>query len=216
MDGPTSIAGLESLIAGVSDAQKEMAAKLSRLETTLATLASKQEVADTIDSNRDKLEALSRTVERLDLLAKERAHLGDDMQTLVKDINDRMSGLEQRLSGTVSEIKLGMAGRLSTVETELRSRVSVVELRKLASEIKDRAHADEVRAVQEHVNKVRDEASERIDDVCERNFSMRQQLDDKMGQMQAAAASLQESVDARALRLEQQASQARDPAATAA
>ena len=61
---------------------------------------------------------------------------------------------------------LSLSGRLNTVESDLRNRASVAEMRKLGSEIDERVKREEVRGLQEQVNKVQQAQSVKCNDYA--------------------------------------------------
>mmetsp|Transcript_72206 Transcript_72206/g.191929 ORF Transcript_72206/g.191929 Transcript_72206/m.191929 type:complete len:679 (+) Transcript_72206:121-2157(+) len=207
MAGLINFGGLEELIHGVVENNKELAAQVQQLETTLATMASKQELQENQQSLVEALAKQERQIERLDLAAKSGQHVIDEVPSMQKELHSRMTELEQRLSTDVNNSNMSLTGRLNTVESDLRNRASVAEMRKLGAEVEERVKRDEVRDLQGQVNKVRDEASERIDDIGERTFNMRKELDERLQLLQASSESMQKAVQDRTARLEEQSTQ---------
>ena len=207
MAGLISFGPLEDMIHGVVETNKELTAQVQQLQTTLATMASKEELAASALDLNEALAKQERTLERLDLSAKSGQHLIDEVPAMQKELHSRMTELEQRLSTDVNNASLSLSGRLNTVESDLRNRASVAEMRKLGSEIDERVKREEVRGLQDQVNKVRDEASERIDDIGERTFNMRKELDERLQLLQSSSESMQQAVNSRTARLEEQSTQ---------
>eukprot|EP00966_Prymnesium_polylepis_P006793 156549-Prymnesium_polylepis.1 len=148
MAGLINFGGLEELIHGVVENNKELAAQVQQLETTLATMASKQELQENQQSLVEALAKQERQIERLDLAAKSGQHVIDEVPSMQKELHSRMTELEQRLSTDVNNSNMSLTGRLNTVESDLRNRASVAEMRKLGAEVEERVKRDEVRDLQ--------------------------------------------------------------------
>ncbi len=199
--------GLQDLITNVTSKQEDMAVTLARLETTMATLASKLDLDNESAKLKETLGKHDRLLERLDVAQRSAAQIIDEMPTIQRELTTRMSDLEQRLGGELSTVSQSLGGRVAHVESELRNKASGSELRKMSNELDDRAKREDLRNVQDLVNKVRDEASDRIDDIGERTFNMRRELDASLDGMQREAEAMQERVEERTNRLEEQSSQ---------
>ena len=200
-----NFAALEENIVQCKKQQEEMSAQLNRLETTVSMLATKAEV-DTMEARlKEQLSLASRALERLDVAQKAASQVVQEMPSIQRELTGRMSELEQRLTGEASNMLQLIGGRLATAEGELRNKASKTDLHKVKTELEDCVRREHVDKMQALVNKVRDEASDRIDGIAERTFNMRKELDAKQDQMSAMNELNQKRVDERTVALEEQA-----------
>ena len=206
-DGLINFGGLEALIHGVVDGQKELAAQVQRIETTLATFASKDELNESTTTTAETMAKVERQLERIDVQHRAGQHIIEEVPEMRRELTTRMTELEQRLTTDVSNATLSLGGRVNACENDLRNRASLAELRKMAADIEERVKREEVRGLQDLVNKVRDEASSRIDDIGERTFSMRKELDERLTALSQASETMERSVTDRTRRLEEQSAQ---------
>ena len=100
-----------------------------------------------------------------------------------------------------------LGGRVTAAEGELRNKASKADLTKMKTELEDCVRRDHVDKLQALVNKVRDEASDRIDGIAERTFNMRKELDSSLDQMTATNELMQKRVDEKTGALEEQATE---------
>ena len=203
--GLINFGGLEALISGVVESQKEMSAEIQRLQTTITTMATKDEMSESDMNTSQALAKVERQLERIDLAHRAGNHVIEEVPEMRREMTARMTELEHRLSADVSNATLNMGGRLNAVENELRNRATVTELRKMNVEIEERVRRDEVLKLQELVNKIRDDSSERIDMISERTFIMRRDMDEKVGQLSLASETIEKAVTVRTKRLEEEA-----------
>lgn len=203
-----NFAALEENIATCMEQQKEMSATLRRLETTVATLASKNEMDDMESRLNEQHSKTTRALEKLDVAQQAAAAIVHEMPQLQRDLTDRMALLEQRLTADLSTMSQTLGGRLSAAEGEVRARATKVEVDRLHTDVGDRATRDDADKLQTLINKVRDECSDRIDSIAERSFGMRKELDASLERITGVAEIMQRSVGERTSALEDQASKA--------
>ena len=148
---------------------------------------------------------MQRAIEKLDVSQMASAQIVHEMPSLQRDLTGRMSELEQRLSKELATQKQDMGQRISAAESDVRNKAAKSEVAKLKSELEERVKRDEVDQMQTFINKIRDEASDRIDAIGERTFNMRKELDSSLDQVQSTTTLVQQRVEERTHSLEEQA-----------
>ena len=113
-----NFAALEENINTALSMQKEMGAQLKRLETTVATLASKSEMDGLESRTKEQMSKMQRALEKLDVAQMASSQIVHEMPSLQRDLTGRMSDLEQRLTGELSVQKQDMGQRMSAAESE--------------------------------------------------------------------------------------------------
>ena len=187
--------------------QKAMSATLARLEETVATLATKSDVAKFEARTKDELSKHSRQIESLELTSVAHGKVVDEMPTMQRGLQDRMAELEQKMSADLSGLSQKLGGRLGICESEVRAKGSLTEMRALAVEVEDRTRREETDKLQYLINKVRDEVSTRIDDIGERTSNMRKDLDTHLDMLTAQSEAITSQVQERTKRLEDESTE---------
>ena len=203
-----NFAALEENIGTCMEQQKEMSATLRRLETTVATLATKMEVEEMESRLKEQNSKTSRALEKLDVAQQAAAAIVAEMPALQRDLTGRMTELEQRLTSDLSAMSRELGGRMSTAESELRARATKMEMDRLHTAVEDRATRGDADKLQTLINKIRDECSDRIDSIAERSLGMRKELDGSLEQITGVSEMMQRSVGERTTALEEQAARA--------
>ena len=160
--------------------QAEMADTISKMQDEIKTLATKKEMAAMEAKLQGTLDKQQRDIERLDVAMSAASQVVNDMPAIQRDLGTRMADLEQRLSAEVANQAQVLGGRVTAAEGELRNKASKADLTKMKTELEDCVRRDHVDKLQALVNKVRDEASDRIDGIAERTLNMRRELDSSM------------------------------------
>ena len=202
-----NFAALEEDIGTCAKQQVEMGSSLGRLETTVATLASKAEVDAMETRLKEQLSKASRALERLDMAQQAASQVVQEMPSIQRELTARMSDLEQKLSAEVSNLSQTLGARVGAAESELRNKASKSDLSKIKIELEDCVRREHVDKLQTLINKVRDEASDRIDGLAERTLNMRRDLDGALDQMTKTTEQIQKRVDERTAALEEQANE---------
>lgn len=196
--------GLEELIRGVVEGHKEMSAQMQRLETTVLTLVSKAELDERQQAMMDSLAAQERQLAQLEIAHKAEMPLLEELPQAQKELSDRMIELERKITTDVNNATFSLIGRVKALESDMKSKTSLAEMRKLASEVEERAKRSDFQSLRDQVIKVRDHTSERIDDIGERTFNMRREMDERIQELQAASELVNKNVSERTLKLEEQ------------
>jgi archaellum component FlaC len=204
-----NFAALEESIQACAEQQTDMSSSLRRLETTVATLASKMEVDQMEHRLKDSLSKTSRSIERLDVEQQAAQQVVQDMPSIQRELTTRMSDLEQRLTADVAKLSQSLGARVSAAEGDLRNKAGKADMSKLKTDIEDCVRRESFDKMQALLNKVRDEASDRLDGIAERTFNMRKELDSSLDQMTATSELLQKRVEERSAALEDQANEVR-------
>lgn len=199
-----NVHGLEAVIQTVVQSNKELSAHVQRLETTLMTLATKEELADRHQAITDALAGQERQIAQLDIANKAAQPILEEMPQAQQEIVERMIELERRLHADVHNATFSLIGRVKALETDIRARASVTDLRKLSSEVEERVKREEIRSLRDQIIQVRDHASERIDDIGERTYNMRREMEDRLLELRTESELLQKGVNERNARLEEQ------------
>jgi len=202
-----NFAALEESIQACAEQQTDMSSSLRRLETTVATLASKMEVDQMEHRLKDSLSKTSRSIERLDVEQQAAQQVVQDMPSIQRELTTRMSDLEQRLTADVAKLSQSLGARVSAAEGDLRNKAGKADMSKLKTDIEDCVRRESFDKMQALLNKVRDEASDRLDGIAERTFNMRKELDSSLDQMTATSELLQKRVEERSAALEDQANE---------
>ena len=202
-----NFAALEENINTCVSQQQEMSATLGRLETTVAALSSKAECNEMEKRLEEKISKANRALEKLDVAQQAASQIVQDMPQIQRELTARMSDLEQRLTGEVSNVSQSLGARLTTAEGDLRNKATKIEFAQLKSDLDSCASREHVDKLQSLINKVRDEASDRIDGLAERTLNMRRDLDGGLDQIRSTTEQIQKRVDEKVATLEEQANQ---------
>jgi hypothetical protein len=173
----------------------------------MAAMSSKAESESLEARMNEHLSKVQRALERLDVAQQSSSSIVQEMPHLQREMTGRMGELEQRLASELSDLTQTLGTRMSSAESDLRNKASKTELNKLHVNVEDRPRRDEVETLQSLVNKVRDEAIDRIDGIGERTFNMRKELDGNLDRMTTASEMLQQRIEQRMAGLEQDAAQ---------
>jgi len=202
-----SIGPLEGVLNTVVEQQNELAAKVQQLEARMGTMATQEELTNLERTMADHIQRHERQLEKLEASRKSSEGLASEVPKIKADIAEKLRDLENRLTVESSKATQALSQRLQSAETELAVRALSTDLRKLAMEVDDRTRKEDTRRLQETLNRVRDDAHDRLDDIAERTFQQRKELDDKLNTVQAATNAMQQRVDQRTDKLEEQSSQ---------
>ena len=101
-----------------------------------------------------------------------------------------------------------LSNRIQLLEKAMVEKAQGADLRRLAMDLEERTRKEETARLFESVNKLRDESCERLDDIGERTFNLRKEVESQLNSVQNATTQLQTRVDQRTLKLEEQSSQA--------
>lgn len=126
-----------------------------------------------------------RALDRLETTTKSVMHVVDELPRVRAEVQARTTEVETKLSMELGKMHASLGSRLQVAEKDLRGKAAASELRKLALDLEGHARKDETHRIQEMVDRVQKEASERIDDISERTFTLRGEIAEKNSALQA-------------------------------
>ena len=95
-----------------------------------------------------------------------------------------LSGVAE-VSMALGEMQDGVGKRLDAAEKELGGKAASADLRKLSLELEAYAKREDIQRIQDMATRVHKDAVERLDDLSERTFTLRADMGEKAGQLQA-------------------------------
>ena len=197
-----NFSGLEGLIHSVVESEEELAARLTRLEETVATLASRDELAGQQAAFAEEQQKHEAQLGEIDASLKQVAHVAEEFPRLQSELVGRTAEVEQKLSLELSKAVQMVSGRLQLAENELARKATSAEVRTLALDVDERARREEVKRLQDLATRSRDDVTARLDDIADRTSSMRKEMEDRLKGLGAVADALQGKLDERTKTLE--------------
>ena len=186
-----NFSGLEGLIHSVVESEEELAARLTRLEETVATLASRDELAGQQAAFAEEQQKHEAQLGEIDASLKQVAHVAEEFPRLQSELVGRTAEVEQKLSLELSKAVQTVSGRLQLAENELARKATSAEVRTLALDVDERARREEVKRLQDLATRSRDDVTARLDDIADRTSSMRKEMEDRLKGLGAVADALQ-------------------------
>jgi hypothetical protein len=202
-----NFAEIQDNIEHLQTREQAMAAILSRLETTVATLCASSRVDEMEQRFKDTFEQQHRALERLDVAQQIAAKVVEEMPTIQRDLMAKLAEVEQTGAVKLSELSEKLGSRLTRCELEVRQKAMDKDLQQLSAALNDCSKKEEVDKMQMTLIKVRDEVSLRIDSVGESTNKMRKELDTGLEAITATSEAITKQVSERTKKLEEESAQ---------
>ena len=197
---------LGTRIAAVVEDQKALIAHVQRVETTMATCITKDDLDKSTAVTMDKLAKQERLLERLDMMHKSMEYLNTEVPEMKVALSSRMTDLEKRLHAEIGNTVSSMGGRLGKAESKLREKASKADVVAMGREVEELVRKAEGATLQDDVNGTRDAACDRIDVIGEKLYEARRELSKRVDAMAEVQDELVKRVDGRTQKLESQSS----------
>ena len=202
-----NFAEIQDNIEHLQTREQAMAAILSRLETTVATLCASSRVDEMEQRFKETFEQQQRALERLDVAQQIAAKVVEEMPTIQRDFTAKLAEVEQTGAVKLSELSEKLGSRLTRCELEVRQKAMDKDLQQLSAALNDCSKKEEVDKMQLTLIKVRDEVSLRIDSVGESTNKMRKELDTGLETITATSEAITKQVSERTKKLEEESAQ---------
>ena len=131
------------------------------------------------------LKSHERDITRIEADAKEITSVVSELADFKKEVEARTKEAETKMSMALGEMQDGVGKRLDAAEKELGGKAASADLRKLSLELEAYAKREDIQRIQDMATRVHKDAVERLDDLSERTFTLRADMGEKAGQLQA-------------------------------
>jgi len=207
MSSLINFSSLEEVLSTVSEQQKAIFDTLEGMRAEMETLALRTKLEEADNVLEDGLRDHERMIKRLETDAAAIVGVVDELPKLKQEVAARTTQVETKMSMELGEMRETLTERLQAAEKELSAKASSADLRAVSLELEEQAKREEVQRIQEMVERIQRDAVERIDDLSDRTFTLREEMSDRSTELQAESEAMQLRVEARTEAVETKAGQ---------
>jgi len=134
-------------------------------------------------------------------------HLADDVPKRLAVHEEKLRQAQEIHSLELEKTRNELMARLKLAETEIDQRALMSEFWKLTREVEDRTRIADTNNLRDIVINVRDETIARVDDMCDRSFAQRKELDEKMSLIEKSSGNLLRTLENKLMKLDAQSTE---------
>jgi hypothetical protein len=199
-----SFGNLQKVLEEVLKQQRDMSATVQYLKATVEAHCSKEYVDEKLRGVCEQIAQQDQTLAQLRTDMFDVSNVAAELPRLADSQAAGLVAIEQRLTLSIGSQLSELKQRAVDMEIGLSERATTNEARKMRIELDDRPRREELKHLIESTNKLRDSFGNRLDDLTERMWGMRNEGASKLSESTNVLGSKVEGTAAQLASLEKQ------------
>lgn len=168
-----SFGNLQKVLEEVLKQQRDMVATVQYLKATVEAHCSKEYVDEKLRAVGEQVASQEELLAQLRTDMFDVSNIANELPRLADAQAAGLAAIEQRVNVSMSHSLAETKQRALDLEIELKEKATTQEMRKMRLELDDRPRKIELRHLIDSTNKLRDSLGDRMDDLTERLWGMR-------------------------------------------